>query len=64
MLFTDLHRRFNSTLTFEGPYGSFEKEMWPAGSAYPDNFVIGIPHINYYAGSATVDNIRFFTPDN
>lgn len=56
--------QFNSTLTFEGPYGSFEKEMWPAGSAYPDNFVIGIPHINYYAGSATVDNIRFFTPDN
>ena len=55
--------RFNDTLTFEGPFGSFEKEMWPAGSAYPDNFVIGIPHLNYYEGSATVDNIRLYTPE-
>ncbi|MEZ2190517.1 hypothetical protein [Corynebacterium sp. CCM 9204] len=55
---------FNETLTFdEGTYGSFSKDMWPKGSAYPDNFVIGIPHLNYYEGSATVDNIRLYTPE-
>ncbi|MCK7675252.1 hypothetical protein [Corynebacterium pygosceleis] len=55
--------RFNDTLTFEGEHGSFSKEMWPSDSAYPDNFVIGIPHLNYYEGSATVDNIRLYTPE-
>lgn len=51
----------NQTLTFEGPFGSFSKDMWPAGSAYPDNFVIGIPHLNYYEGSATIDNLKLYT---
>ena len=51
----------NQTLTFEGPFGSFSKDMWPEGSAYPDNFVIGIPHLNYYEGSATIDNLKLYT---
>lgn len=53
--------RFNQTLSFEGPFGSFEEEMWPEGSAYPDNFVIGIPHLNYYEGHATIDNLKLYT---
>lgn len=53
--------RYNHTLTFEGPHGRFTKEMWPGGSAYPDNFIIGIPHLNYYEGSATIDNLRLYT---
>lgn len=54
---------FDQTLTFEGPFGSFDKQMWPADSAYPDNFVIGIPHLNYYRGQATIDNLAIYTPD-
>ncbi|MBN9644932.1 hypothetical protein ACFSSC_06950 [Corynebacterium mendelii] len=56
--------RFNNTLKFKGPHGEFEKEMWPSDSAYPDNFIIGLPHINYYTGSATVDNIRLYVPED
>jgi hypothetical protein len=53
---------FNSTLTFSGPYGSYTKEQWPAGSAYPDYFIIGDPHLNYYEGSATIDDLRMYVP--
>lgn len=53
---------FNSTLTFSGPYGSYSKEQWPKGSAYPDSFIIGDPHLNFYEGSATIDDIRFYVP--
>lgn len=34
--------------------------MWPEGSAYLDNFIIGNPHINYYEGSAQIDNLRLY----
>lgn len=54
--------QFNSTLTFDGPYGSYSVEQWPEGSAYPDYFLIGIPHINYYEGSAVVDDIKLYEP--
>jgi hypothetical protein len=54
--------RFNSTLTFNGPFGSYTREQWPAGSAYPDYFVIGDPHLNYYEGSATIDDLRLYVP--
>ncbi|MFC6355056.1 hypothetical protein [Luethyella okanaganae] len=54
--------QFNTTLTFDGPYGSYTREQWPAGSAYPDNFVIGDPHMNYYEGSAVIDDIRLYVP--
>lgn len=53
---------FNSTLTFDGPFGSYSKEQWPAGSAYPDYFIIGDPHLNYYEGKATIDDIRMSVP--
>ena len=37
--------------------------MWPEGTNYLDNFIIGLPHLNYYEGSATIDNLRFYTRD-
>lgn len=53
----------NQTLTFSGPHGSFDKEMWPEGSAYPDHFIIGTPHLNYYEGTATIDNLRLYVKE-
>ena len=30
---------------------------WPSGSAFPEYFMLGEPHINYYEGSVLVDDI-------
>ena len=57
------HGQHNQKLTIEGPDGSFEKDMWPEGTSYLDNFIIGLPHLNYYEGSATIDNLRLYTRD-
>jgi hypothetical protein len=55
--------RFDRSLTHTGPTGSYTTEhTWPAGSAYPDSFIIGDPHLNYYEGSAVVDDIRLYVP--
>jgi len=54
---------FNQDLTLTGPTGTHVREdVWPAGSAYPDSFIIGDPHLNYYAGSASIDDIRLYEP--
>lgn len=34
---------------------------WPINSSYPDYFVIGEPHINYYEGSILIDDIKLKT---
>ncbi|MBL4899363.1 MAG: hypothetical protein JKX76_06905 [Colwellia sp.] len=34
---------------------------WPINSAYPDYFMIGEPHINYYEGSVLIDDIKLKT---
>ena len=57
------HGQHNQKLTIEGPDGSFEKDMGPEGTNYRDNFIIGLPHLNYYEGSATIDNLRLYTRD-
>jgi hypothetical protein len=55
--------RFDQSLTHEGPAGTFVTEhTWPDGSAYPDSFIIGDPHLNFYEGSAVVDDIKLFHP--
>lgn len=36
---------------------------WPAGSAYPDHFLIGDPHINFYEGSAEIDDLELYVPE-
>lgn len=54
---------FDRSLTHTGPKGSYvTKHTWPAGSAYPDSFIIGDPHLNFYEGSAVVDDIRLLVP--
>ncbi len=54
--------RFNTTLTFSGPYGRYSVEQWPEGSAYPDFFILGDPHLNYYEGSAVIDDTKLYVP--
>ena len=50
-------------LKHTGPAGTFTTtHTWPKGSAYPDSFIIGDPHLNYYEGSAHVDDIRLYVP--
>lgn len=58
----DYDGKYNYTGTSEGDYGSYEVEQWPEGSAYPDFFVIGDPHLNYYEGDAVIDNISLYVP--
>lgn len=41
-----------------------DEDIWPAGSSYPDYFLMGVPHTNFYEGSATVDDIRLYVPRN
>ncbi|WP_141575727.1 hypothetical protein [Actinomadura sp. WMMA1423] len=56
--------RFNADWTWTGPGGTLvDRDTWPAGSAYPDRFMIGDPHMNFYEGSARVDDIRLYVPE-
>lgn len=55
---------FDTHHVIDGPYGSHEVgSLWPEGSAYPDYFLIGIPHSNYYEGSASIADLRLYVPD-
>jgi hypothetical protein len=55
--------RFNTDWTYPGPFGEYvHRDVWPAGSAYPDYLLIGDPHINFYEGSARVGDIRLYVP--
>ncbi|MBT2212308.1 MULTISPECIES: hypothetical protein [Actinomadura] len=55
--------RYNADWTWKGPGGTLvDRDTWPAGSAYPDHFMIGDPHMNFYEGSARVDDVRLYTP--
>ena len=54
---------FDADWTYTGPHGTFvDESVWPAGSAYPDHFMIGDPHSNFFEGKATVDDIRLYVP--
>lgn len=60
----DYDGRFDTSLTHTGPNGSITTpHTWPAGSAYPDSFIIGDPHLNYYEGTAVVDDITLLVPE-
>lgn len=54
--------QFNQPWTYTGPYGSFTADTWPAGSEFPDYFVIGDPHSQYYEGTAGIKNITLSVP--
>ena len=54
---------FNRDWSYTGDHGTFtDRDVWPAGSAYPDYFMIGDPHTNYYEGRAHIDDIKLFVP--
>ncbi|KAB2339513.1 hypothetical protein [Actinomadura rudentiformis] len=60
----DYDGRFNAEWTWSGPGGTLvDKDTWPAGSAYPDHFIIGDPHMNFYEGDAQIDDVRLFVPE-
>jgi hypothetical protein len=57
--------QFDSQWVYQGPYGTTTvPHSWPAGSAYPDYFIIGDPHTNYYEGTAAITNLRLYIPEN
>ena len=43
-------------------YGDTSFETWPPGSAYPDSFLFGDPHINFYEGTAEYDDLKLYLP--
>lgn len=54
---------FDRKLVHTGPRGRHvTRHTWPRGSAYPDSFIIGDPHLNFYEGSAVIDDIRLLVP--
>ncbi|MFD1501585.1 discoidin domain-containing protein, partial [Streptosporangium lutulentum] len=55
--------RYNATLVQNDVNGSASwPNQWPAGSQYPDYFVIGDLYTNVYEGSASLTDIRLYTP--
>lgn len=44
-------------------YNGHIREDWPADAVYPDYFYIGIPHINFYSGTAEFTNITLRVPE-
>ena len=55
--------RFNASLVQNAAYGSTTwPNQWPAGSAYPDYFVIGDLYTNVYEGRASLTDIRRYVP--
>ena len=52
---------FNKVSDFGGPFGKYVvTNNWPSNSGYPDFFIIGDPHMNFYEGSASIDNVRLY----
>ena len=45
-------------------YGGQAYETWPADAAYPDFFILGDPHINFYEGSARFDDLELWLPED
>ncbi|CAH2717354.1 hypothetical protein BACCIP111895_04546 [Neobacillus rhizosphaerae] len=49
---------YNQTKMFNGK----TYDTWPEGSAYPDYFFFGDPHINYYEGTELYDDVKLYLP--
>jgi hypothetical protein len=61
---SEYNGQFNGNLVQNDAHGSTTwPNQWPAGSAYPDYFVIGDVYTNVYEGSASLTDIRLFVPD-
>jgi hypothetical protein len=44
-------------------YGGKVVHTWPPDAAYPDRFIFGDPHINYYEGTALYDDLKLYLPE-
>jgi hypothetical protein len=65
-LYSEYDGRYNNDLQQDNwAFGSKTwKDQWPAGSSYPDYFVIGDLYTNVYEGSASLTDIRYYEPEN
>jgi hypothetical protein len=55
--------QFNGTLTQNDDHGTGSwPNQWPAGSSYPDYFVIGDLYTNVYEGSASLTDLNLYVP--
>ncbi len=55
--------RYNMDWTYSAGDKTFvDPNIWPAGSSYPDYFMIGIPHMNFYEGTASIKDVRLYIP--
>lgn len=55
--------QFNGDLLQNDRFGQMTwPNQWPAGSAYPDYFVIGDLYTNAYEGSASLTDVRLYVP--
>ncbi|WP_218034068.1 discoidin domain-containing protein [Acrocarpospora corrugata] len=55
--------RYNASLFQNEPGGGTTwPNQWPAGSSYPDYFVIGDLYTNVYEGSASLTDLRLYVP--
>lgn len=58
---TQYDGRFDGTLMQQDAFGSARwEQLWPAGSAYPEHFIIGDPYTNAYEGRASLTDIRLY----
>ena len=58
-------RKFIEDGKHKGVSGKYKnKDIWKKGSAYPDSFIIGDPHLNFYEGDAVIQDIKLFVPRN
>jgi len=61
---------YNQTAQEYGPdnydevvtFGGKPLHTWPQGSVYPDHFLLGDPHINFYEGTAEFDDLALYVP--
>ena len=54
---------FNADLVQDDAWGGMTwPDQWPAGSAYPDYFLIGDPYTNAYEGRASLTDVRLYVP--
>nr|WP_218008158.1 discoidin domain-containing protein [Herbidospora sakaeratensis] len=60
---SEYNGQFNGNLVQNDNNGSTTwSNQWPAGSAYPDYFVIGDLYTNVYEGSASLTDVRLYVP--
>jgi hypothetical protein len=61
---SEYNGQFNGNLVQNDAHGSMTwPNQWPAGSAYPDWFVIGDLYTNVYEGNASLTDVALYVPE-